>query len=116
MKYLKFTLFTRFLNFIAQIENSPKILPNVLLQTIKHDCRSITGSNLRNILLLTTKEDISQLLTSDINQIVYMPVPRHEEWRIDMIQELIEVKWGEVEIVDFTDNEIDNIIAEICTT
>ena len=45
-----------------------------------------------------------------------MPVPKHEEWRIDMIHELIEVKWGEVEIVDFTDNEIDDIIAEICTT
>ena len=53
LKHLKFTLITRFLTFISRIEKSKKILPRVLLQAIKRDCRSVTGSNLRNILLLT---------------------------------------------------------------
>ena len=116
LKYLKFTLFTRFLNFIAQIEKSPKILPNILLQAFKHDCRSIMGSNLRNIMLLTTKDNIAKLVNSDITEIVYMPVPDHEGWRIDMLQELIDVKWGDTEITNLEENEIDDIIAEICTT
>ena len=51
-RHLKITLIKRFLSFITQIENSPKILPNILLQTIRRDCRSTTGSNLRNILLM----------------------------------------------------------------
>ena len=55
IQHLKFTLRSRFLGFITQIEKSHKILPKILLQMqiIKRDCRSITGSNLRNILLLT---------------------------------------------------------------
>ena len=70
---------------------------------------------MRNILLLTKKDDISKLVNSDIDQLVYMPVPNHEEWRIDMLHELIEVKWGDGEIMNFEDNEIDNIITDICT-
>ena len=33
----------------------------------------------------------------------------HEEWRIDMLQELIEVKWGEVQ---FSDKEV--VVNEFC--
>ena len=73
-RQLKFTLIKRFLGFISQIEKSKKILPNILLQTIKRDCRSTTGSNLRNILLLTTKDDISDLVPSDVSQMEYQPV------------------------------------------
>ena len=58
LRHLKFTLILRFLGFISQIEKSLKILPKVLLQLIKRDCRSVTGSNLQNILLMTTKDDI----------------------------------------------------------
>ena len=116
LKHLKVTLITRFLNFISQIQKSPKILPNVLLQCIKRDCRSVTGSNLRNILLLTNKDDISQLVNSDVTKLVYMPVPDHEIWRVEMLKELIEVKWGDVTIDNLEENEINEIIEELCTT
>ena len=92
LKHLKFTLISRFLGFISQIEKSKKILPNVLLQLIKRDCRSITGSNLRNILLMSSKDDISDLTRTDINSMVYMPVQDHNKWRINMLEELINVK------------------------
>ena len=116
LKHHKFTLITRFLTFISRIEKSKKILPRVLLQAIKRDCRSVTGSNLRNILLLTRKDDISEIFESDIQQMIYMPVPNHEEWRIEMLKELIDVKWGDATIDYFDDREITEIIEEICTT
>ena len=116
LKHLKFTLITRFLNFLSQIKKSPKILPNILLKTIERDCRSVTGSNLRNILLLTKKDDISQLVYSDISEFVYMPVPDHEKWRIEMVNELIEVKWGKAAIDNFDEPEINEIMNELCTT
>ena len=72
-RQMKFTLIKRFLGFVSQIENSKKIIPNILLQTIRRDCRSTTGSNLRNILLLTGKDDISELVPSDVAQMVYQP-------------------------------------------
>ena len=59
MKHLKFTLMKRFLSFLNQIQNSSKNAPKQLLEYIKRDARSITGSNLRNLLLISDKDDIS---------------------------------------------------------
>ena len=87
------TLISRFLGFISQIENSQKILPKSLLQLIRHDCRSVTGSNLRNILLMTDKDDVTKVTQTDINNMIYMPVPEHEDWKVNILVELINVKW-----------------------
>ena len=116
MRQLKFTLIKRFLGFIVQIEKSPKILPNILLQTIKRDCRSITGFNLRNILLMTNKDDILELIPADIQQMKYFPVADHDKWKIPMVMELINVKWGEALIDNLSNSEIDDIIEDICTS
>ena len=116
LKHLKFTLISRFLGFISQIENSKKILPNVLLQLIKRDCRSITGSNLRNILLMSSKDDISDLTRTDIYSMVYMPVPDQDKWRINMLEELINIKWGELLIEEYEAEHIDYMINEISTS
>ena len=115
-RQLKYTLIQRFLGFISQIQNSKKILPNILLQTIKRDCRSTTGSNLRNILLLTSKDDISDLVPSDVSEMKYQPVIANDEWRISMVKELIDVKWGQAVIGNLSDNEVDDIIEDICTS
>ena len=116
LKHLKFTLISRFLGFISQIEKSKKILPNVLLQLIKRDCRSITGSNLRNILLMSSKDDISDLTRTDIDSMVYMPVPDHDKWRINMVEELINIKRGELLIEEYEAEHIDYMINEISTS
>ena len=115
-RQLKFTLIKRFLGFISQIEKSKKILPKILLQTIKRDCRSTTGSNLRNILMLTTKDDISDLVPSDVLQMEYHPVNANDEWRITMVKELIDVKWGQAVIENLSHREIDDIIEDICSS
>ena len=115
-RHLKFTLIKRFLGFISQIQNSKKILPNILLQTIRRDCRSTTGSNLRNILLLTSKDDISDLVPSDVSKMEYQPVNANDEWRISMVKELIDVKWGQAVIGNLSDSEVDDIIEDICTS
>ena len=45
-----------------------------------------------------------------------MPVPDHEIWRVEMLKELIEVKWGDVTIDNLEENEINAIIEELCIT
>ena len=47
---------------------------------------------------------------------IYMPVPFQEEWRLPMLKELIDVKWGGVTMNYFEDSEITEIIEELCTT
>ena len=115
LNHVKFILISRFLGFISQIEKSQKVLPKTLLQLIRNDCRSVTGSNLRNILLLSNKDDTSHLTQTDIKSMVYMPVPEQNEWKVDMLSELINVKWGEVVIEGFEAEEIDAVIEEIST-
>ena len=75
-----------------------------------------TGSNLRNILLMTTKDDISELVPSDIHEMLYIPVAKHEEWRIEMVKELIDVKYGESVIENLSNTEIEELLEDICTT
>ena len=106
----------RFLGFIQQIERSPKMLPNLLLQTIRKDARSTTGSNLRNILLLTQKHDSAKLVPSDISELEYVPIDEENKWKINMVNELIDVKWGKTCIEDFSTEEIDDILDNICTS
>ena len=65
---------------------------------------------------LTSKDNISQLVNSDINKIVNMPAPDHDMWRVEMLKELIEVKWGNGTIDNLEENEINAIIEELCIT
>ena len=60
------------------------------------------------------KDNISQLFYSYISELVYMPLPDHE-WRIEMVKELIEVKWGKVAIDNFDEADIIEIMNELCT-
>lgn len=115
-RHLKNILMKRFLGFIQQIEKSPKLLPNILLQAVKRDCRSTTGSNLRNIMLLTTKDDITKLVPSDALEILYQPVLGESEWKVDMLMELIDVKHGQSEVENLSATEVEDILQYICTS
>ena len=115
-RHLKITLMKRFLNFVQQIENSSKVLPKLLLQTIRNDARSTTGSNLRNILLLTRKYDNTKLVPLDVLGIQYEPILDDNKWKIDMTMELIDVKWGEAGIENLSTAEINEVLEHICTS
>ena len=78
-----------------------------LLQSISHDARSITDSNLRNILLLTKKSSIPELVPDDITEMKYHEIPDDEKWKIPIIKELIEVKNRTLEVETFRMAEID---------
>ena len=96
--HLRNILLKRFLGFLIQIEKSPKILPRKLLQVVKYDASSTTGSNLRNILLLTDKYRVDEVTTQDIDNLVYAEAKPEDEWRVSLVQEIIDVKAGQSNI------------------
>ena len=65
---------------------------------------------------MTTKDDISELVPSDIHEMLYIPVAEHDEWRIEMVKELIDVKYGESVIENLSNTEIEELLENICTT
>ena len=73
--HVKLLMMKRILTFIRQIESSKKHASTVLLQSISHDVRSTTGSNLRNILLQTQKSSIRERVPDDVVELRYHKMP-----------------------------------------
>ena len=116
MKHLKFLLMKRFVSFLNQIEKSTKYAPKQLLEIIKRDTRSVTGSNLRNIMLLTEKDTIEEINGSEIDKLKYHELNDEETWKVDMILELTDVKFKQATIEGFTDDELEEILEFVCTS
>ena len=81
---------------------------------VKYDASSTTGSNLRNILLLTDKYRVDEVTTQDIDNLVYAEAKPEDEWRVSMVQEIIDVKAGQSRIENFSDDELQEILENVC--
>ena len=93
--HLKKLLIKRFLSFIEQIQKSSRVLPKQLLRLIQSDTRSITGSNLRRILLLVKKTKVENITKEDIENLEYATLGNDDIWRVDLIKEITNVKFGQ---------------------
>ena len=115
-KHLKALLIRRFLSFIEQIKKCPKDVVKVVLNTIKHDVASTTGSNLRNILLMMGKDNPDDLCPEDSNLVRYHPIPEEESWRLQILTELLNERQHNLNIEGFTTEELDDLVHIICTS
>ena len=109
-------LINRFLNFTKQIRKSSKFVTNMILRTIQYDVKSVTGYNLRRIMLETGKTTIDQLNNVGINSIEYQPVRNEDKWKISVIKECIDVKFGRLEIDGFSFEELEEISSHLCVS
>ena len=82
----------------------------------RRDVRSITGSNIRNILLLTEKDAFADITKRDIRELKYKEIASDDFWKIGFIREIIEVKNEQLGLNDFTKEEINDILAYLCTS
>ena len=105
----------RFLSFINQLTRSPKKMPKIIFDTIKYDVTSITGSNLRNIMLIANKNDINDLDPSDTTDIQYYPVSENDEWKVNVVKELTDVKFGLLNLDNFSMKDVREMLDHICT-
>ena len=114
--HIKNILMKRFMRFLSQIKFSQKKVPGFLLNIIKNDVRSTTGFNLRNIMLLFDKNKIEEIEENDINNYIYAPVQSDDEWKIQLVNELINVKYEELVLDNLSKEEVDEIIEFLCTS
>ena len=113
---MKETLIKRFLSFISQVKKSPKLIVKHILKTISLDVRSTTGGNLRNILLLTGKSSIDKLDICDYKSTDYHPIPQEELWRPNLILEITDVKFNQLNVEGFSQDELEEILSYACTS
>ena len=74
----------------------------------------VTGSNLRQILLLVNKSDVDDLVPEDSSKIQYRPEDEENTWKIRMVKELIEVRNGTLQVDNFNEDEIKEVLDSLC--
>ena len=75
-----------------------------MLITVKNDCRSTTGRNLRNIMLRVNKSNIDKLTANDLKKQVYQVVPFEDQWKVILANDLINcISDGDVNRKDLAD-------------
>ena len=82
---------------------------------IEYDTRSVTGNNLRTLMLAAGTDNIKTLVSKHA-EIDYFAVPVGEEYRVDFIKELIEVKNNTMEVDGFENEELDEILSFLCVS
>ena len=65
-------------------------------------------------MLFCDADSISSLNFTDIDNQTYSEVPESELWRVTLLEELLMVRQGKMDIPGFTPNEITNLLDDIC--
>ena len=87
-----------------------------LFNTIKYDCRSTKGHNLRKIMhYYCGKIQISEITTKEISEKSYHPIPVPEMWRLNLVNELLEIRDNNCNLDGWKNDEITNCIVFLCT-
>ena len=115
-KHIKMVLISRYLGFIEKIASSNKKAVKMLLETAKKDVRSVTGQNYRNIMLLVNKTSVEAVKKEDADKIEYFPMNETDSWKVNAIQEIINVKNRTLDIGNFEVEEIEEILTQVCTS
>ena len=110
------SLYSRFVRFIDKIKSCNKSAILNLFHTIKHDCRSKTGSNLRKTMLRTGNDRVDDIRIKDINRIVYQDIPNGSDWRIEMVKEIGEYNFGHITLPGFDRCEMADMLNFVCTS
>ena len=86
-------LVKRYISFIEKVRNLPQRTLQNLLRCVQSDVRIMTGSNLRTIMILEGKNKIEELGIGTVD-FDYHQVKESDAWRINFVQELVELKHG----------------------
>ena len=98
----------RFIGFIERIRRSKKEPLRCMLRTIKHDCRSNTGGNIRRLEIEQTE------IKEERSDLSYVSIPYGSEWKIPFAKELVDIKAKNLVVQYFTQEEIENIAEHVC--
>ena len=115
-RHIMKSLYSRYIGFVEKVKSSAKPGMINLLNVVKYDCRSTTGSNLRKIMLKTGKNHVDDIKSKDINALPYQEILNGNEWKIGIVEEMIEHGHNLVVIPGFSRNEISDMMNYVCSS
>ena len=112
---IKCVILQRFVGFTAKLSTSCKKVVRDTYNLIGNDCRSTTGSNLRHM-LECGKDQTKPVSMKDIAKTGFHPIPAGEEWRVEVINELVRIRDGSMTLIGWNLDEIQEMLSDLCTT
>ena len=86
----------------------------MLAKITQNDCRTIHGLNLMKIPRECEVEPANLSTFIVKSTMRYSKVPQEETWRLQVLKELLSVRFGETELNNFEENEINAMIDMLC--
>ena len=83
---------------------------------VKDDCRSVTGKNLAKIRDLVGRTNVDDIVPADSAAIRYCEIGENDRWRLGIVSELTDAKFGMATVDDFSRAELKAILVNVCTT
>ena len=115
-KHLFKILVNRFLAFLDKIVQSSKEAIKMLLDIARSYVRSTVGSNSRESMLLVGKSRVVDVCKGDGDCIPYFELTKDEAWKVNVIEEIIDIKNNSIEVEYFNNDELDMILNLLCTS
>ena len=115
-EHIKIALMKRFLNFTDKLSCTHKWASKSVFNSIKKDCTSITGMNLRKIAKLCGRAQIGSATRHDVGTLSYQPLPANEKWRISLIKELIDIRDNLAFSINWEAQDISFTLEHLCTS
>ena len=112
----KTMLTSRFVKFVDSLASSHKSSIRFLVNMVKDDNRKLTGKTLSRICADTNLVRSSLSPSSVKKSMEYFCVPAGQDWRVDMVLELLNLREGSLEIDDLESDEVTTLINYLCTT
>ena len=108
------TLAKRYISFIDKVRNSNKRNLQQLLSIVQRDIQISIGYNLRSIMLLAGKKNIDELKANNFD-IEYHKIQEYDSWKINFVQELVELRYGDLHVPGMTTEELQQILEHLCS-
>ena len=115
IQHIKFSLLKRFVNFVNSIESSKKSVMRNILETVKQDCRTRTGRDLRKLMLVLEKRNVDEISKVALKNQIYDSIPSGHGWEVCIAKELLQIKNNELETEYLNSAELDEILHHILT-
>ena len=67
-------------------------------------------------MLFTGKDSIDKIKEKDVIDADYAPINEEDLWKIKMVMEVIDVRDGQLQLENFSKEEIDDTLEYLCTS
>ena len=67
-------------------------------------------------MLLCKKPSVNHIEPTDIDSLVYSPIPENEQWRVNVAKDLLEARHHEEFLPGFSQEEITDMLNFVCSS